>query len=909
MYSSDYSNTAKYNGFSQESSFEEKSNVSAGLTTRESVELFQEAVDTAKSEYQKPSLGSDTTGEPLKPKLTVDLRRQGLSQLPKEVIAIIKQDVESGSLLTIVQIFGLPQLEILDLSRNRLKEIPNDIEALKALRVFSIQHNNLEDLPDGIGTITTLRMLKVMGNPLSAGLRRIIGSSEMSPSFSPALLKDDNERDTMTTRPIKDYLVARAAVVKESGEDSSDGPVETPRALSRFPVHPHHYGHSTSGSESASDLRSPGFIKPPIPARSHYRVPSVQGNSLQVNVNRRPGLAPLTIGNERNRSNSESILQATQNNKMKRMGIVRKKDSDLGLVDETRINRNSHHFRGQSHGSALRNGIRAGDSSPSGGVSPHSGGGQRGMVVRRLSSLPEQRRENLPTDNIVEGARGVLYALHLVHGHISTLSTVVKDSRTKRSSLERVFSSATIHIEHLDQELLKWDRLPDPSLRSQMRSRKAISKATHACIVAHQHVSSTLMENVKHLVRSADPRYIRTLLLLLYGSLNEMANASKTLLVDGPKIKIQRNGTQRVSTISEVSNEGARPLSRAQSVTPTRERPKPERKWRMGSNLQQSTSHSNLQAAYGGQASVPLYLNGRSRSNSRAGNMHSSASSSVVSTPRSGETFITSSLAIRSRSGSVNVTPEQARMEKEQAAQFEKIFIILKEAANEGLRAIPQLEPYFVNSLEASRNQSTHPKVRESWATLVERSRYCMEMSEILNMRLSTVRLNDAEARNARDFWHLVKSFIDSYSSLLLSLKEARRYTPIPNDVKQLVKPVHTSSTEAAMLITNSPWNRLTFEIDPQTTLQPQTYLPQENGFPHHRSKGSGGSASGSISSPYSNVPATPLSAALGPAAQATVPATPASASLEDSFQGNIFQRADTWQKQQTMQQTMIFRR
>ncbi len=168
-------------------------------------------------------------------------------------------------------------------------------------------------------------------------------------------------------------------------------------------------------------------------------------------------------------------------------------------------------------------------------------------------------------------------------------------------------------------------------------------------------------------------------------------------------------------------------------------------------------------------------------------------------------------------------------------------------------------------------------------------------------MRLSTVRLNDAEARNARDFWHLVKSFIDSYSSLLLSLKEARRWTPIPNEVKQIVKPVHTASTEAASLITNSPWNRLTFETDPQARPQPYPQGVTENGYAYHRSKGSGGSASGSTSSPYSNVPATPLSAALGPAAQATVPATPASASLEDSFQGNIFQRADTWQKQQTM--------
>jgi len=93
MYSSDHGNTAKHNGASQES-FQERPSTSAGLTTRESVELFQEAVDTAHDEYQRTLFGSDTTGEALKPKLTVDLRHRGLSQLPREIIAIIKQNVE-----------------------------------------------------------------------------------------------------------------------------------------------------------------------------------------------------------------------------------------------------------------------------------------------------------------------------------------------------------------------------------------------------------------------------------------------------------------------------------------------------------------------------------------------------------------------------------------------------------------------------------------------------------------------------------------------------------------------------------------------------------------------------------------------------------------------------------------------
>ena len=800
------------------------------------------------------------------------------------------------TMLMAIQIFGLPQLEILDLSRNKLREISNDIENLKALRVFSIQHNNLEDLPDCLGTVSTLRMLKLMGNPLNPGMRRIIGPSELSPSASPAFSKDDNERDTLMTKPIKDYLLARAAV-KDSADESSDGPAETPRALSRFPVQIHKYGHSTSGSESASELRSPGFSKPPLPIRSHYRAPSSQGNPLQVNAPRRPGLAPLALGNERNRSNSESVLQATQNNKMKRMGLVTKKNPDLGMLDESRANRNSHHLRGQSHGSALRNGIRPGDTSPTVIRSPRSGDRPGALMVRRLSSLPEHKRESQVADNVIGGARGVLFALDMIQGHISQVILIIKDPKFRRSSLERSFTDANMHIERLDQELYNIDRSLNQNTETLKRSRKAVAQATRACIVSHQHVGAILLGSIQLLIKRADPRYIRKLMLLLYGSMNELANASKALGLKRATAFTQKPYAQRVSTISEIPRERPRSSRREHSLTPTKDRPKPERKFRNGRSLQQSMSQINPPVSLSNQPPVPVYLNGRSRSNSRAANMFSSASSSVVSTPRSGESFTTSSLAMRSRSGSVSLTQEQIRLEKEQAAQFETIFKILREAANEGLRVIPQLEPYFVNNLEASLHQSTHQRIRESWEALVNRSRYCKEMSEILNMRLSTVRLNDAEARNARDFWHLVKSFIDSYSNLLLSLKEARRYTPIPKEVRDVLKPVHTSSTEAAMLITNSPWNRLTFETDPPP---PQTAIPIENGYAHHRSRGSGISANGSISSPYNNVPATPLSAALGPAAQATMPA-PASASFEDTFQGNIFQRADTLQKQQTL--------
>ncbi len=64
------------------------------MTTRESVELFEDTVDTARQGIQQSFAGSEKAGEALRPKLTVDLVRRNLGQIPSEVVSIIRQDVE-----------------------------------------------------------------------------------------------------------------------------------------------------------------------------------------------------------------------------------------------------------------------------------------------------------------------------------------------------------------------------------------------------------------------------------------------------------------------------------------------------------------------------------------------------------------------------------------------------------------------------------------------------------------------------------------------------------------------------------------------------------------------------------------------------------------------------------------------
>jgi len=857
------------------------------------------------------------------------------------------------------QIFGLSQLEILDMSRNKLTEVPEEIERIKALRVLSLHHNYIEDLPNCIGHINTLRMLKLAGNPLNPDLRDLIEGNENSPA-TPALPTNENEKDTYLTTGVIEYLRARASIQVTD----FDGPLETPRAQSRFPVHPNDYGYSTSGSESAPPARSPGFIRPAVPGRSHYRIASNQNNSLQTAAARRPTLAPLTLGNERNRSNSESILQATQatqNNRNKRMGMVPKKNAELKVLDDAKTNRNSHHFRGQSHSSALRNSIRPGDQVVGDAHSPNS---NQGTFVRRLSSVPEQKQNFVSSDNVVEGAKGILYALHLVHPHLPSLIALVKDGKSRRASLERIHHQVSVQLDYLDQSLHEYNNMAaNKGKNFKIHAKKTVCRATHACLAVYQQIGLILLRNVKQLVADGDPRYIRTLLLLLYGSWNEARNARKILVSHRRSIEPQKdqNTLKVIPAIKQLSHEESpNPPSEA-SLTPTQEQPqrRSERRWRNGSIVQQSISHTNLNASLGngpfnGQIPTPSYSNvpsrstsrSVSRSHSRAGAMRNTESISIVSTPRSGESFNSSVIFNpRSRSGSVATNHERSQHSRSEQDHFERIYVTLLTATEQGLQVIPYLEPRFLSSL--SSEQKAYPRKPSTiarWQTIVSHTRFCLETSQQLKMTLSLIKVNDPTDRTNLNFWRLAKRFVDAYGDLLVSLREARTLNILEPDIRHKIRPVHKSTVDAARFIENSPWNRLTSEFSelPSVTNSraptpvqngyppPSSHLPappptpsQQNGYPYpqtsyyqsgstyHRRPNTSNGSTTSLSSPYNtntSVPATPLSAALGPAAQATVPSTsPGSGGIGGIFEGGLWQRADSLLNMQQQQTT--FRR
>ena len=828
-------------------------------------------------------------------------------------------------------------------------------------------YNRIDELPPELAEMSKLQILKVAENPLRFKLKKVIEAKEAE---TIPLEMNKNEREIAVTAEIKRYLRDTQPIVTpvetEPGTEFGENVLDTPKPLrsvpsSRFPVKP-----SINGIEVTPDLtvKSPGNSKPPpIPTRSHYRIASGQNG----NIIRRPTISPLVSGGEQKSSSSESVLQASAAARSKRMGMMRKEKSDLEPVEEIRNNRVSH-LRGVSHGSVLRS-RSSNAASPASGlaspVSPKDGGKQRSVYIKRLSSLPEQKQEPHWRSPVIEGAKGILYALYQIHPHIFGLISVIKGRDSKRTSLELMYYNASSHVDRLNEALEQADSLEKFDEGAVDRAESTVQRDCASCIMAYSHVVSQLQENVRRIVAGADARYVRTLMHLLYGSMIEIKNAVKSFNV---KIRLQETPARHnpVKGLQIIEGEFSPPTGVTRSSTPTK--PRPGTALRPGARLRSDTAFqhpipkstadylpnqyylqsqnglplqgplhpygaSTMANPYGSNAFFPhtsgsvnsaadCFLGLRSRSNSRSTTAmtltNSSMVSSMTNTPRSGESF---NLPVFQNPPRVN--PMTGLSDAQEESTFELIFRALSRAYDSALQALPIACRQFARHAELAEEERGLKEVREVWNNLVWRCKACLEVSESLHLRLINMKVKDTtnNGRNDRSFWQLTKSFTQSFIDLVAEMKEAKSLRLLSQDIVIILRPVQKASRDAVQLIDASPWAHLTEAgsqpLAPLVTNgvmngyypnglqgahtgyangfhQYQQYpMHQSNASPQVPSLSSVQAAMQGVSPSSVALPATPLSAALGPAAQATIPSTPASAYGDSFFRGDVFARAD----------------
>ncbi|KKA23902.1 Adenylate cyclase [Rasamsonia emersonii CBS 393.64] len=890
------------------------------LSQEEIIELARRAVESGIQETKRSLAGSEAVSDVVRPKLTIDLGHSNIGQIPEAVVDIIKDEVERLSLSN-NQLSRIPyrfsecaHLRYLNirannfrefpkgvyLSRNKISKIPDEIRQLTSLRVFSIMQNRLDDLPAGLADMNKLQILKVAGNFLKYPLRRVLEAKE---SEVASLSMTDTEREVAVTAEVKKFLKARVQQTTpepESGSDASEILVDTPKpvkrgANSRFPVIP-------STGDGSSDPRSPSFSRPPpIPMRSHQRLASGQNSGYS-----RPGVSHQG-SNERNRSNSEGVLPMSARNK--RMGLVSRK-TDLSTLDEMRPYRNSH-LRGLSHGSILRTNP-SGGASGSGSSSPGSPRGEprrvRDTFVRRMSSLPEHKEEKAQ-EPIIEGAKGILFSLFQIHPHISTLINVIKGDDARRNSLEIVFYNASTHVDQLNEALENVENMSVDD-RDFARMSNEVKRECVTCLMAYTHVGTLLRQSVEKIIANGDARYVRSLLLMVYGSLLELRNACINLGAPLQTRKQSQALGDKHPQAEAVQGEFGPDRFAGPAVTPTREKAPPMRRLRSDTTIQHpqggpgnsfpstSTYQPSTLSPVSTPNSVPLNYGGRSRSNSRSATVLNTSVPSSLATPRSGESFppIPSSSASR-------INPVTGMDELEEDPLFEKIFKQLTSAYHAALHALPLAYRQFTRCLEMAEEAREPEEVRRLWNNLIRRCRTCYECSEALGDRLSTMKVKEpgGGVRNQREFWQLCKSFMQSFVDLVTDMRDARNLQLLPTDVIAILRPVQKASREAGRLIEASPWSYLAdMSTAPNAPgiygppLQPQNPQHHPTSTAPFMSNGTPIGVSSSTSPQSVPLPATPLSAALGPAAQATVPSTPVSAYSDKFFAGDVFQRADS---------------
>ncbi len=577
--------------------------------------------------------------------------------------------------------------------------------------------------------MTSLQVLKLDGNPVRFPPKEILQPQASSPPNG-GFLKESELNDVAVTAQIKRFLkqklISDRSETESGGEESSEG-AETPRPLKRvmsgrFPI-------KVNGTD-VPDLRSPAMSRPPpIPSRSHYRGLSQQNAAL-----RRPGVMPLTSANnnERLRSNSETLLQASRerpdrSDRTRRMGIVSKKPSELGTVDETKTNRYSH-FRGLSHGSAIQNNSANGTNGSRGPESPADNAIPRATYVRRLSSLPERKRESTSPDPIVEGAKGILFALFQVHPLIQSLVGLTRDGSNKRTSLERVFYNASTQVEELDKDIQRYDTYSEEDEELSPRSNETVHSACLTCVSAYIHVCALLSTNVDTLLSNGDPRYIRSLLFHVYGSLAEVRNAGASLFTPA------QNGTPRLQPVIE---DTLKPQVKDKSMAPTtRERPIYTPRFRSATVVQ----HPN-------QLRVttdvrPQFLNGVGRS-----------ATMTSATPRSGESFA----SFASSNGRATTNGEFTDEER----LFERIFLSLQQSSEMTIKTLPTVNGYFVAAMKTTIQQGNVDQLKAYWQLLSQKCTAALQTAETLRTRLSLIKLKEPTVRHEGAFWELCHTFIN----------------------------------------------------------------------------------------------------------------------------------------------------
>ncbi|GAB1742450.1 hypothetical protein NU219Hw_g7996t1 [Hortaea werneckii] len=857
-------------------------------------------------------------------------------------------------------ILQLSALEILDLSKNNIDAIPEEIRNMASLKFLAVAKNKITRLPFALGEMPSLSKLKFDENPIEFPPPDVL-----KPIQDHIAVSIESEKEVC--QQVKRFLKAagvREKMRSHSEDDVSESNADTPRppkrmASGRFPIRP-----SVSGIENVENLktRSPNRPPPPIPQRSHAR--NLSSNAPSV---RRPGIAPLLNGgNDISRSRSETI-SSSASIRSRRQGFVPSKtrlgsnavseagDQRTGTLSNS-ISRPSH-SRATSSVSML-NGFLApgsgGDSS--GAVSPVGGARSRDSSVRRLSSLPEDRNSKIETSDAYRAAKRLLFSLFQLHGPISEVSRGVKDSTPKRPFLERQLFSANAHVEELDRLLNKLDGTFENGNRGEEQSLRPAVYAAVAALRAYGSAVRELRQQSRKAVTATDPLFVRCLMSQIYMTMVECRNICTLLgfkaktppVKDTPRVSKAWSSrtvtpTQPSKPINNRRLRGATILQNMGEGTSIRPTPPPI-------SLSANSSRSNTMTSM--SATTP-------RSRESFGTLPTSTLPSRSNTIRSNHNFPNNILSSDiDEHNTNNILNQNINLDD----HFDRIYNKLRHASELAAHSLPHCRTEFTLRKDSAETVG-QMRAAHHWGLALAKCEVVITTNHALLTRLRDLRNNpeiDARlVRSQRDFWLLCDAFVQSWADLATEVKDLAGSLGLDLNgvgggvVKSVMRPVQRGVKEVSKAVSESPIYLQAVGRHHQQNHHHQQQFPAISGmsgapYPSFTLNGSGGgfyspssintafaqqhalggrgdytptTASGSSGrSPssqsfFSNesqpdpgyvtpvVPATPLSAALGPAVQATVASSENGNGASNSQLQQSQQQQDYFPQQQQQQQ------
>lgn len=171
---------------------------------------------------------------------------------------------------------------------------------------------------------------------------------------------------------------------------------------------------------------------------------------------------------------------------------------------------------------------------------------ERNSYFRRLSTLPPStisKAVPVPVLKFVDATRGVLFALSQIYMALKQYILFTSDERVA-AQFNKVLDVASASMAELINSLDRFDSLsrrasPEPKVIY------GVLKAGRDSVGTFRKVVAVLQLQLRTLQSSADVRYTRTLLLMLYGSMAEVGNSWQEMApqVDAVLIYLAQGGT------------------------------------------------------------------------------------------------------------------------------------------------------------------------------------------------------------------------------------------------------------------------------------------------------------------------------------------------------------------------------